>query len=221
MRLLSESRSVHSGFAALQRVTIALRRSLFLSAVMIVVVGSVTGTLQAASVGYKFTYTEGAGPLISTTFQIDEPDFLTPGIYSIPSFSMTDGASTWTFTQLLIDRIAPAFTDTCVLFGTSASTPFLNLDCGAGIGTPLSGVFLLIFSNTTLSAPGSYLANNTFFNGKDQFGNSVGSIPGSVTLDILTPEPSTAGLLLTGMLILGVVLRRRRAHIEQPARWPS
>jgi hypothetical protein len=173
------------------------------------------GPLKADEILYNFAYTEDAGPIQSATFQFDEPDFLTLGIYTIPSFSLTNGTTTWTFTQLGVD---PLSNGTCLAFGTSnavlSNTP---TSCGGFWGNPLGGVMISIVPDTALLSTGSYSPSSPFFGLSDNLGQqALASYEGGLTLDISTvPEPSTASAFAAVLLFIAFALHLR--HATRPA----
>jgi hypothetical protein len=195
----------------------AVRYRLFrlaLTFLTLAILGITAKPLRAGDILYDFIVF-GDDPIQPVSFRLDEPDFLTPGIYSIPNFNLTDGVTTWTFTQMELDQFGPGAN--CIVFGTSNATllPIGANDCGALWSNSFpSGLLFAAFD--PLTSTGSYVAHSDGrLSGVDGSGAQAFDSAGTVTLSLAeAPEPSTwfAAAILA---LVALVWRRRRTPLPQ------
>lgn len=173
-----------------------------------------------ATVVYTFIYTATDGPFPSTTFQLDEPTYLSVGDYAVtPPLTMLLGSIDYSFTQLYVgtqDGDAVCF---------SLATPTASVgNCTAGttgnVG-PNADFFVSYPATDPPSAPGTFGGADSAAAITAVTGSSGQTGGGTVVLDVtLTPEPPTALLAGWSLLVcvtLAVLGRRlRNARENQP-----
>jgi hypothetical protein len=192
-------------------------RGVFCKAVPLLLVMLGLAASARADVIYTFTYTAQSGPFESTTFQLDEPDFLTPGTYSITPFTISDGSTNFSFTQLNVGTLA---SDSCFDFATATG----NVDTCSGGTSPGSEASAFIFSIFDVSVPTTpemLATNELMLSGNPPNFGALENGSGTLTLDITqTPEPATAplvGVFLLAAATFAIWRRSRRSSTHRPA----
>ena len=168
-----------------------------------------------ADVIYNFDYTAESGPISSTTFQLDEPTFLSAGYYSIaPSLSILLGAADYSFTQLYVGTQD----GDAVCFSIATAPPANVGNCTAGTSGAGEAYFFGGFPAANIpSTPGTFggVDAGAAFIAMPDNSAEVGS--GFLVLDITeTPEPRTAPLVGAALLAALAVIAVRRPSYGEP-----
>jgi hypothetical protein len=162
-----------------------------------------------ADVIYTFTYTATSGPFQSTTFQLDEPNFLTAGTYFPSPFPLSDGSALYPVTVLQVD---PFGNNVCFIFGANANS---LAGCGGNISASTVPVGFLSLEFPGSSNPPSTaetLSGGGQAAGIPNLTSQVEDGFGNVTLVTdQVPEPATAPLVGVLLLAGAVILTRKQS----------